>query len=200
MRILNLNLQSNLRDFSEWINEEASSNELQDLQRLLDLHLIDLGEYIKGAIYVSRKERIPFSTIFTELDTPLPTTPYFDIKTADYADEENLNWTQQWLEDWRGTHAERVIFAQGKIAEDWFDLDLVISTGYFVHFTHNSNTSHGDEDSSIEVGGRRYYLSSTKTEEIIDQFYNRSLPEWHDATTEFQAILSALVDLFFILK
>lgn len=195
MRILNLNLQSNLRDFSEWINEEADSNELQDLQRLLDLHLIDLGEYIKGAIHVSRKERIPFSTIFTELDTPLPTTPYFDIKTADYADEENLNWTQQWLEDWRGTHAEHVIFAQGKIAEDWFDLDLVISTGYLVHFTHNSNTSHGDEDSSIEVGGRRYYLSSTKTEEIIDQFYNRSLPEWHDTTTEFQAILSALVAL-----
>lgn len=195
MRILHLNLQSNLCDFSEWINEEAGSNELEDLRRLLDLHLINLGEYIKGAINVSKKERIPFSNIFTELDVPLPTAPYFDIKTADHADEENLNWTHQWLEDWRGTHAEHVVFAQGKIAEDWFDLDLVISTGYLVHFTHNSNISYEDDGSSIEVGERRYYLSSTKIEEIIDNFYNKSLPEWHDTTTEFQVILSALVAL-----
>jgi hypothetical protein len=174
-----------IKSFTQFINENEQPEFLTKLKRLRELGLIGHDEYLQDLVTMAKEEgRDP-------LELLEPGDILFDITPDEYLDDDQLDPAKEWLLDWQGRKGERIIMATGKLEEEGFDLDLVLSSGARVHFYWGDRDVWGPDWNTIRDGGREWSLSEKVWLRLTDEFY-----DVHDDWEQYMhSLLWATVEL-----
>jgi hypothetical protein len=147
-------------------SESAPDSKLEDVRHLFDIGMINNVELINALIEISDRTGDPLESLLR------PGDQYYKIESIGYSEPENAEDLEYLLDHWRGPHGEKVVQAIGTIDEDWFNLDISLSSGTKVHFEYNDRGQYPLTHSYAEVDSTRTHMQAKDFETTIDSYYD----------------------------